>query len=655
MLAALGGSPFCQALAWALLHFIWQGAVIAGALALALRLLARSSASARYAAACAALSLMALAPPVTLWLLWSPAPAPALTAGAALHLAAAPLTSPQPPPPGAELLGALLLGWMAGAVLMATRVAGGLARLRDLVRDAAPLPEPWQARLRAIGARLGMKRAALLLGSRGIDAPITLGWLRPVILVPLSALTALPAPCLEAILAHELAHVRRWDYLVNILQSAVEAALFYHPAVHWASARIRAEREHCCDDIAAGLVDDPIKYARALLALEELRADAPAMALASTGGSLMLRIRRLVNDQQHKPTPRRPLAGWILPALFAAGALGLTLVGVAACGEERADAPEARADSEDEREAAALGIPWLPPALKRWAPAFEAAASRHGVDPEALAIMTLVESLGDPEARSPGGAVGLMQLMPKTAEKIAEERRLEGHAEERLRDPAYNLDLGAYYFSQQLSAFRPLAAEGDPARAVELAAAAYNGGPVQVRAYLDGAAQLSEETARYKDLVAGMWRERRDARSPTYEAWRTRVRERAAARAASPLPGARVTQPFGAAGRPHAGVDLAEPLGTPIHAPLDGTVARAENDGDRGNVVVIEHGRGLETRYHHLGDVAVRPGQRIGRGEVIGTVGATGKVTGPHLHFEVRDNGEPIDPAPYVEAGAAGR
>jgi murein DD-endopeptidase MepM/ murein hydrolase activator NlpD len=88
-----------------------------------------------------------------------------------------------------------------------------------------------------------------------------------------------------------------------------------------------------------------------------------------------------------------------------------------------------------------------------------------------------------------------------------------------------------------------------------------------------------------------------------------------------------------------------------VVAPLGGTVRTAAADGDRGNVVVLDHGNGIESRFHHLGDIAVKPGQRIAKGDTIGTVGSTGKSTGPHVHFEVRDNGEPIDPSGYVEAG----
>jgi soluble lytic murein transglycosylase-like protein len=152
----------------------------------------------------------------------------------------------------------------------------------------------------------------------------------------------------------------------------------------------------------------------------------------------------------------------------------------------------------------------LPSEVQALAPELEAAARRHGVDPDLLAIVVLVESGGDPSARSPMGARGLMQLMPKTAAKIAEERGLSDHDEARLDDPDYNLDLGAYFLAHQL----------DQWGSVELAAAAYNGGERAVERWLAGEGELSDETTRYKALVEALWQERHAARSATLDAAR---------------------------------------------------------------------------------------------------------------------------------------
>ncbi len=150
---------------------------------------------------------------------------------------------------------------------------------------------------------------------------MVIGWIRPVILVPAAALAGLDPTALEAVLAHELAHVRRHDYLVNLMQSMVEALFFYHPAAWWISRQIRTEREHCCDDAAVELCGDPILYARALERLEDLRHSLepnPGLALAANGGILMNRIKRLILPN----LPPSPLGRAGLLSVLAVTALG---------------------------------------------------------------------------------------------------------------------------------------------------------------------------------------------------------------------------------------------------------------------------------------------------------------------------------------------
>ena len=117
-----------------------------------------------------------------------------------------------------------------------------------------------------------------------VDVPTVVGWLRPAVILPVAALANLSPAQVEAVLAHELAHIRRHDYLVNLFQTLAETLLFYHPAVWWLSARIRTEREHCCDDVAVAVSGDAVGYARALAELEAWRVGTPGMALAATGG-----------------------------------------------------------------------------------------------------------------------------------------------------------------------------------------------------------------------------------------------------------------------------------------------------------------------------------------------------------------------------------
>ena len=195
------------------------------------------------------------------------------------------------------------------------------ARMRSMLVRRAP-PE-WQETLRKLGAQIGLSRPVRLLVSALVQVPTVVGWLRPVVLVPVGALGGLPAEHLEALLLHELAHIRRHDYLVNILQSVAEALLFYHPAVWWVSGHIRAERELCCDDVAVSVTGDALTYARALAQLESYRPAHLSAALAANGGSLADRIARLLG--QSRPAVRTGLGPGVVTVaiLLVAAAYGL--------------------------------------------------------------------------------------------------------------------------------------------------------------------------------------------------------------------------------------------------------------------------------------------------------------------------------------------
>jgi len=178
--------------------------------------------------------------------------------------------------------------------------------------------EPEQSllsKLEELKQRLRISRPVRLLKSTIVEVPVVVGWLRPVILLPASIISGLTPTDLEVILAHELAHIHRFDYLVNTFQNLVETIMFYHPAVWWISRCIREEREHCCDDVVVQLCGNKLAYARALVSLEELRG-LPRLAFAASGGSLLDRIRRLLGGA----TDARPLG--------ARGFGGLTLAGL---------------------------------------------------------------------------------------------------------------------------------------------------------------------------------------------------------------------------------------------------------------------------------------------------------------------------------------
>jgi beta-lactamase regulating signal transducer with metallopeptidase domain len=197
--------------------------------------------------------------------------------------------------------------WLIGALLFnlkhaASCIAAG--RLRR--RGVCPAPDAWQQRLGAIQGRLKIAKPVMLLESCLTQVPMVVGHLRPVILVPLGLLAGLPAGQVELILVHELAHIRRGDYIVNMIQAFVEGAMFFNPAVWWISKTIRSEREHCCDDIAANAAKSAHAYAAALTALAEHRSRPAPLAIAATGGNLMKRIRRVLHQPHPPASPRAP-------------------------------------------------------------------------------------------------------------------------------------------------------------------------------------------------------------------------------------------------------------------------------------------------------------------------------------------------------------
>ncbi len=306
-------SAAARALGWALVHFLWEGAAVAALLAAILFLGRPASARLRYCLACIALAAMLAAFGVTLAVLW-PAPPVTITLTPAMRFAVSGALLPiSPPPPAApDRLSWIVPFWMAGVLIFYARTAGGwMAAQRLRGRAAAPASPEWQERLRVLASRLRVTRPVALLESCLAETPSVMGFLRPVILFPAGLLTGLAPDQLEAILLHELAHIRRHDYAVNVLQSLVEGLLFYHPAVWWVSGIVRAERENCCDDEVVAVRGDARVYVEALAALELLRA-AGQPAVAAKGGNLMKRIHRLLEPERPRSVAAPVLAAVLL-------------------------------------------------------------------------------------------------------------------------------------------------------------------------------------------------------------------------------------------------------------------------------------------------------------------------------------------------------
>ena len=337
--------PLVHSLGWTLLHFVWQGSLVAAAFAAVNALLRERSASLRYAAASTAMLVMTACVPVTFYLIYS---SQSVSPGVGVEPASSfetpellrPLDGDSqraihlPPPDGSgrvlnsqsppgqavpsmatytarDLLGSLLpwvVGfWVIGVLVLSMRLLGGWAYMLVLLRSRSrAASEQWCDTVDLLRKKLGIDRPIKLLETASVEVPVVFGWLRPALLLPVTAFTGLSQDQVEAILIHELAHIRRHDYLVNLLQTVAETLLFYHPAIWWISRRMRVEREYCCDDIASSQSKDTLTYVAALSQLEERRGVAPSLAVAAAGGSLLERVRRLCNVSTSRSSARRP-------------------------------------------------------------------------------------------------------------------------------------------------------------------------------------------------------------------------------------------------------------------------------------------------------------------------------------------------------------
>lgn len=327
-------SALIENLGWTLGHSLWQISAIAALCFLGLKTARNASANFRYLLACAALFLT-LALPIATFTWFANAP-PEAAANAFVaktngkkaaikkqvqdeHLSAVEKNESQTIINSSPIyslenlqthfesyfvpnLPVLVWLWLAGVLFFAARTGGGLWRLHNLkTKKIVESSAEWQKRFADLCREIGVSAKAKLRESAQTTAPVVVGWLKPVVLIPSGAFLGVSPAQLEAIIVHELMHVRRADFLVNFLQTLVEILLFYHPCVWWISKQIRREREFVCDDLVVRFYGEPLSYARALANLEQFRQttkqNVPQLSLAANGGHLMKRIQRILQKE----------------------------------------------------------------------------------------------------------------------------------------------------------------------------------------------------------------------------------------------------------------------------------------------------------------------------------------------------------------------
>lgn len=341
-----------ELLGWMLIHSLWQVAMIVVGAGILLWLLRKRSAHLRYLVGCAAMALSLAMLPMTFWWL-RPAGSDAPQAvnstneaaadeyrpesrqreslalipepGSAIVLPPASIESDESPPNATvetfqtalprdllhpidseshflrnvkvwiqPYLAWLVSAWAVGVLLLSARPVLGWWYVNQLCRSGlSNVDEALTSTVARLSRSFGIRQTVAIFQSALVEVPCVIGAWKPIILLPATVLTGLTVDQLEAVLAHELAHIRRFDFVVNILQTLVETLLFYHPAIWWLSGRIRQERENCCDDLAIRLSGDAASYAQMLVSVERLRGRIAPATVAAGGGSLVARIRRL--------------------------------------------------------------------------------------------------------------------------------------------------------------------------------------------------------------------------------------------------------------------------------------------------------------------------------------------------------------------------
>ena len=365
ILENLTNSQVIESLGWTLLHSIWQVALIGFWLCLILRASVKSSANSRYLASLFALGLTLIVPLATYaWLSQNSSSANQNVASNSLESTA---VSDEKIPAqenqaffenakidrpdennffvsvgnwrsglagGLAALSPILVGlWFLGVVFSLIRLFGGVWQLRIYTtRETFAPDKDWQAKFDNLCERLKVNQTVVFVRSKIVETPMVIGWLKPIVLVPASVFTGMNARELETILAHELVHIRRYDYAVNFAQNFVEILFFYHPAAWWISANIRRERECACDDeVVKMLENSSIVYARALANLEAFRQKTSKQTrspvlVAANGGKLMKRIERILGKNKNAKTGVFQTSLWsasLVSAIILALLLGL--------------------------------------------------------------------------------------------------------------------------------------------------------------------------------------------------------------------------------------------------------------------------------------------------------------------------------------------
>lgn len=313
-------SALGNAIGWSLIHSFWQITVVAFLLYVGLRFIPQRKPRFRYAFLLLGLLSIVLWSGLTFIYLWDQAPAQV----SPIPLSDIPqveILSPEVPPAVTTTdfferfrrlerqvnayMPAVIISWLLGMLLCWVYLVSGFFHLHYLQRNKVTLPSPeWEARFDRLCQQMRVSRNVSLYISEIVDEPLTFQFFKPVILLPVSLFTGLTTTQIEVLILHELAHIRRRDFAVNLLQTLIEILFFYHPALWWISRKIREEREHCCDDAVLAVHNDPVLYSEALTQIQLHHFSPKKRLVMSANGNksaLSKRVFRLFGQYDQQP------------------------------------------------------------------------------------------------------------------------------------------------------------------------------------------------------------------------------------------------------------------------------------------------------------------------------------------------------------------
>jgi len=319
-------SPILYSLALTLIHFLWQGALVALALKILLTITPYRKSQLRYVWTAGAMLCNLALPLITFFLIYQPEYNQLTNQFATSAIVQNGLMQSSPSSiawyqDAIDILPYVSMSWITVVMLLASKLFIELYNVNQLPRiGTSAADEKLTERFNALVERINLKKPPQLLISLKTEVPMAIGWLKPVVLIPAAMLTGLTPAQLDMLILHELAHIRRHDYLVNFIQTLVETSLFFHPSVRWVSKQMRNEREYCSDDIAVKIAGSPIAYAHTLadtasLCRKHRHHSIPSMAMAASGGDLKQRVVRLV-DQNHHCSNTDDSGKWLASALI---------------------------------------------------------------------------------------------------------------------------------------------------------------------------------------------------------------------------------------------------------------------------------------------------------------------------------------------------